>query len=286
MEKEKDIEVLMERMKGALVVEVKDETWKKAEDSFRWAVVLHPCNERSFNASALIAALKKAWNIERKIKYREWEYNRVVVKLASEEELKKALEGGSWLFDNWAIIAEKWRYGAKPWDFSSTKIRLWMQIHNFPMELSEEEVPKQLAGLAGKVIKDELQDANKDKQRRKWPRYRLEIDVAEPILPGCYLKLKDGRYTWLDFKYERLPNTCFKCGRMTHETSQCQFVVDAEESKRYGVWLRTDRQGSNDTQIDSERQAVVAEGGTGEVEAAEAIAGEESRLVRDGDPTS
>ncbi|CAM8908679.1 unnamed protein product [Rhodiola kirilowii] len=62
------------------------------------------------------------------------------------------------------------------------------------MELSEVEVPKQLAELAGRIIKDESQDANKDKQRTKWPRFRLEVEASEPILSGCYLKLKDGRY--------------------------------------------------------------------------------------------
>ncbi|CAM8937156.1 unnamed protein product [Rhodiola kirilowii] len=268
MEERKDIDVLSEKMKGALVVEVKEETWRKVEDSFRLAVVLHLCDGRSVNAAGLVAALKKAWNIEGKLKYQEWEHNRVVVKLRSEEELKRVLEGGPWLFDGWAVIAEKWRSGAKPLDYSASKVRLWMQLHNFPMELGEVMVPQQLAELAGRVIKDESQDSNKDKHRRKWPRFRVEVEVSDPIFPGCYLKLRDGRYIWLDFKYERLPNICFKCGRMIHETSQCQYEVEAEQSKRYGVWLKADRQGSSVPQVEGEHSGLATEDGGREAEGA------------------
>ncbi|KAL9674374.1 hypothetical protein QQ045_030646 [Rhodiola kirilowii] len=83
---EKDVEVLSSKLKGELAVSVKKEVSKKVEDEFKWVVVIRLSNGRAFNALALVAAMRRAWNIKRELCFQEMALNRVVIKLISEEE--------------------------------------------------------------------------------------------------------------------------------------------------------------------------------------------------------
>ncbi|CAM8885501.1 unnamed protein product [Rhodiola kirilowii] len=160
---EREVEVLSSKLNGELAVSVKKEIRRKAEDDFRWVVVLKLSSGRAFNAPALVAAMKKAWNIKEELSFQELVLNRVVVKLRNEEEQKKAVEGGPWTFMGWAVVVEKWKRGVAPGDYCSTCIRIWVQLHNVPVEYRERAVLGNLAELAGRIIKDENQGSEKTK---------------------------------------------------------------------------------------------------------------------------
>ncbi|KAI8032207.1 hypothetical protein LOK49_LG01G03075 [Camellia lanceoleosa] len=80
---------------------------------------------------------------------------------------------------------------------------------------------------------------------RSFLRLRVEINVTAPLPKGFMLKrqtahsleLKD---TWVEFKYERLSDFCYDCGRIGHEKSSCKFVLREEgQTSGYGPGLRT-----------------------------------------------
>ncbi|KAL9689957.1 hypothetical protein QQ045_010350 [Rhodiola kirilowii] len=148
---------------------------------------------------------------------------------------------GSWTFMGWAVTVEKWRVGSVPMDYNSNVIRMWVQIHNIPVEYRKSNTPRELADLAGKVIKDDKHDDNKDAARRKWDRFRVEVEVDKPIFHGVFLAEDDREPVWIEYKYERLPMLCFKCGRLTHESNKCEFESEYQPNKRrFGKWLRAD----------------------------------------------
>ncbi|KAL9691026.1 hypothetical protein QQ045_011443 [Rhodiola kirilowii] len=145
-----------------------------------------------------------------------------------------------------AVLVERWWRGAAPGEYCSSSIRIWVQIHNIPVEYRERAVPNNLAELVGRVIKDENQDKNKDSKRRKCPRFRVEIDVDRPILHGVYLADEDVEPIWIEYKYERLPIVCARCGRLTHDSNTCDFKKDEPVSKKFGSKLRVDFQADVD----------------------------------------
>ncbi|KAB2606302.1 hypothetical protein D8674_006019 [Pyrus ussuriensis x Pyrus communis] len=57
---------------------------------------------------------------------------------------------------------------------------------------------------------------------------RIMVDTTKPLATGCWVT-----------RYERLPNFCYKCGRIGHVSNEC-FVPDGRgDAASYRDWTRT-----------------------------------------------
>lgn len=55
--------------------------------------------------------------------------------------------------------------------------------------------------------------------------------------------MASGKEGWVSFKYERLPNIFYWCGRLTHHDRECPMWVKSRgtlkvEDQQFGIWLR------------------------------------------------
>ena len=62
-------------------------------------------------------------------------------------------------------------------------------------------------------------------------------------LRGKKVSIEGGESRWVFFKFERLPNFCYRCGLLDHGEKDCPERKDGEnygdeERKQYGAWLR------------------------------------------------
>lgn len=65
------------------------------------------------------------------------------------------------------------------------------------------------------------------------------MDSKKPLLAELFLKRPNRKPTWFSFKYERLPNICYNCGILDHETRACKFQSGGKQ-RLYDNWLRTE----------------------------------------------
>ncbi|KAG5536301.1 hypothetical protein RHGRI_023918 [Rhododendron griersonianum] len=80
-----------------------------------------------------------------------------------------------------------------------------------------------------------------------------EINITKPLPKGFWLRGKDdpARDRWISFKYERLPDFCYACGRIGHDNRGCKFVSKEDGDKSgYGPELRTGRARRVDVSIE------------------------------------
>lgn len=54
-------------------------------------------------------------------------------------------------------------------------------------------------------------------------RVRVQIDSRAPLPPGFWFNHSATEDTWADFRYERLSDLCFRCGRLGHIINTCTF---------------------------------------------------------------
>ncbi|KAK9992435.1 hypothetical protein SO802_027420 [Lithocarpus litseifolius] len=74
-------------------------------------------------------------------------------------------------------------------------------------------------------------------------RVQISIDLSLPLCRGRLISVGEGKQVWISFKYERLPNLCYWCGRLTHDDIDCELWIDSEgtltlEQREFGPNLR------------------------------------------------
>lgn len=68
----------------------------------------------------------------------------------------------------------------------------------------------------------------------------MKLILTNPLfLDGRWIGGSDSP-VWIEFKYARLPNICFTCGRFDHETSVCINDTKGYSNSKFGIWLRAE----------------------------------------------
>lgn len=78
----------------------------------------------------------------------------------------------------------------------------------------------------------------------RWLRIRVAVDLAKPLMRGRRLSLPGGDKILALFRYERLPDFCYVCGRVDHMERDCSYSKTSTDNDavkfQYGPWLRAD----------------------------------------------
>ena len=89
----------------------------------------------------------------------------------------------------------------------------------------------------------------------KWGKYlrvRVQLDVTKKLIRGKKIAVEGGEQRWISFKYERLPNFCYRCGLLSHGLRDCRKgkveALPELPALQYGAWLKGEvpRRGGGD----------------------------------------
>ncbi|CAL5333984.1 unnamed protein product [Camellia sinensis] len=116
----------------------------------------------------------------------------------------------------------------------------WVQVHGLPLNNLTQQNEELLGNRIGRLVRVEAHTEGL-LLSRNFLRIRVEIDTQQPLPQGLWLqRSKEGCDSWLTFKYEKLSDYCYDCGRLGHESNACKFVSKKQgASSSYGPHLRT-----------------------------------------------
>ncbi|KAL7185177.1 hypothetical protein ACSBR2_027162 [Camellia fascicularis] len=134
----------------------------------------------------------------------------------------------------------------------------WIQVHGIPVA----KLTRQNGEIIGRRIGNHIGvEALHDGflLERSFLRIRVEADVSKPLPRGFILQHHGSKdkESWVSYKYEKLSDFCYDCGRLGHDNSSCKFVSHEEgKNSGYGPELRTSRAPRLDTPAKQIRQWV------------------------------
>ena len=110
-------------------------------------------------------------------------------------------------------------------DLVFTKALFWVQVHNILVRFMNTKVAEGICDIV-----DEIQKSTKvvDDDGIYFMRVRVSIDITLPLCRGRVITMENGEKHWVNFKYERLPNFCFWCGRLNHSDKDCTLWIESK----------------------------------------------------------
>ena len=98
--------------------------------------------------------------------------------------------------------------------------------------------------VLGEVLGEVLDVETSDDQLAwgKWMRVRVNINTKHLFKRGKVLTMEEGRKILALFKYKRLPDFCYICGKLDHQEMDCCVSVNMQKDIKkaqcqFGSWL-------------------------------------------------
>ena len=241
-------EELEELWKKLTVTEAEDEDIKLGSNSTRAAkeigknyVVMKILTQRTVILEALKKNMRMLWKPSKGMQISEIGEDLFLVEFGDGRDKKKVMEMCPWSYEKQLILMQEFEGELVPKEIKLKWTPFWVQIFNLPLKCMTRESGYEIGAKIGKVL--EVDVPEKGVQWGKFLRVRIRFDATTQLIKGKKVSIEGGEGRWIFFKYERLPNFCYQCGRLDHGEKDCpERKVEEnhgdEERKQYGAWLR------------------------------------------------
>ena len=158
----------------------------------------------------------------------------------SKEEVDRILAAEPWSFDKSIMVLSRHEHSNPINAVNMSMVSFWVQVHDIPIRFRNREVGEKICENIGMIIKTENP---LECDGGSFIRIRVKVNIDLPLCRGRLITLENNEAHWVSFKYERLPNLCYWCGRLTHPDKDCERWIDSEgtlnkEEQHFGPWLK------------------------------------------------
>lgn len=128
-------------------------------------------------------------------------------------------------------------------DFSLSS--LWVQVHELPSLWKSENNLKVIGSKVGTVIEVDFTGEG-DSRWKRFTRIMVDVDISNSLIPGVFLPRRKLSDHWINLKYEKIADVCYRCGLIGHDGQFCHdecFVLKNPHSISFratGPWLQVD----------------------------------------------
>lgn len=167
------------------------------------------------------ATLLGIWRNLGQIKIMRAKKNIYSIRVGSESLARRLIEGGR-NAKGLCFTIRHWPLYHSVDDIEPSRATYWIQAHGIPKEMLSKTNERKLGLLLGSVL--EVEDPAVV-GIRGYLRLRIDFDVRKPLSTSCLLPCQQTTKK-IRLKYENLKNFCFRCGRLGHMISVCNYHVN------------------------------------------------------------
>ncbi|GMP54839.1 hypothetical protein CsSME_00019872 [Camellia sinensis var. sinensis] len=215
----------------------------ECEDVSELCLVGKILNPKILNRTAISNILQSAWKPRSQLVISPWGDNVYLFQFSKSEDRCKVLAKAPWSVMGNLLVLQPLHLGMAISDFDFRWCPFWVQVHGLPLDKMSKKHGESIRNHLGKLIEFKaLSDGLL--LGRSFLRIRVELDVTKPLLQGFILHRRTlSGEPMTDFrvfyKYEKLSDFCYDCGRIRHDNTSCKFISRADGTNSgYGPAMR------------------------------------------------
>jgi hypothetical protein len=197
--------------------------------------------EKSIHLNSIQNGLESIWGSPSGLRIQEIEEGILQFFMDRKYDQERILLGSPWVFRNSWLIVKAWDRQLDPKCIDFSHAPVWVQMWGLPSHCKTKEMRESLGSIMGTVETSELYEYPRKKLIVK---IKVAINVYQPIQTGILIGNHRDRTHWIDYRYENLPQVCFKCGMLGHEEKLCMneaFYMEGHAP--LGPWIRSNQYG-------------------------------------------
>ena len=132
---------------------------------------------------------------------------------------KKVLDMCPWSYEKQLVLLQEFNGKLTLKEVEIRWAPFWVQIFNLPLNCRTKEIGLAISTKLGEVLEIDVQESGV--QWGTCLRVKVRLDVTKRLIRGKKITVEGGESRWVNFKYERLPNFCYRCGLMNHALKEC-----------------------------------------------------------------
>ena len=185
----------------------------------KYCIVMKILSQRSINVDALRKNLRMLWKPNNGVQVSKIEEELFLVEFGDEKDKKKMLDMCPWSYEKQLILIQEYIGELTSKEIEVKWAPFWVQIYNLPLNNRTKDTGWAIGSCLGLVL-----DVDVTKTGVQWGKclsLRVKIDVTERLVRGKKISSEGGEPKWVNFRYERLPNFCYRCGLLSHSLKEC-----------------------------------------------------------------
>ena len=205
---------------------------KVAKEAGKNCIIMKVLTQHSVNVEALKKNMRMLWKPNKGLQVSEIEDNLYLAEFGDSRDKKKVMEMQPWSYEKQLVLMREFERELVPKEISLRWSPFWIQIYNLPLKSMTSGTGYAIGGKIGEVL--EVDVPEKGVQWGKYLRVKVNIDTMRKIVKGKKVCIEGNSGRWVFFKYERLPNFCYRCNMLDHDEKECLESMPREENGEKG----------------------------------------------------
>ncbi|KAK3031962.1 hypothetical protein RJ639_037123 [Escallonia herrerae] len=186
-------------------------------------------SDKALNKTGVKNTILKAWNPPSGLKILEQD-DRILFTFNNSQDLQRVLDRRPWSIMGTHLILQPWPPDKTLQEVSLVYSPFWVRIYGLPPNKMTKKNAIIIGNRIGSLL--EIEESKNGRIGEKgFMRLKVNINIEAAFPRGFALKREKENDTWIQFRYEKLPDFCFGCGHLGHVQKWCHRPKDPISNK-------------------------------------------------------